>query len=163
MPGLRGNWLVCGVRGLAPCGTLHSEQPSGSLRGKTRAGSTGYHRGGLADAGQPAVRAGDPGRNPLWLVRAEVQIAGYMIPVAPSQAQGKVTHFLLVPDPGDWLNPPHMHAGEVIDVRMKDGQTTQLVERTAITVCGRLSLGSMNSLDRAILFLADATVGIMQE
>jgi hypothetical protein len=88
----------------------------------------------------------------------EVEIAGYMLPASPSRTQQKVTHFLLVPDPGDWLNPPHMHPGEVIDVLLKDGATTRLMERTAITVAGRLSYGSMNSSPRAVLFLADATV-----
>ena len=94
--------------------------------------------------------------HPGWF-GPQVQIAGYMIPVGPAKAQ-KVAHFLLVPDPGDWLNPPHLHAGEAIDVRLKDGETTRLVERIAITVCGRLSFGSINPNPRAVLFLADATV-----
>lgn len=94
---------------------------------------------------------------PEWF-GPEIQIAGYMIPAANSQSRQQVTHFLLVPDPGDWLNPPHMHAGEVIDVLLKDGATTKLIERTAITVCGRLSYGSMSANPRAVLFLADATV-----
>jgi hypothetical protein len=94
---------------------------------------------------------------PEWF-GPEVEIAGYMIPAAPAQPRQKVTHFLLVPDPGDWLNPPHMHAGEVIDVLLKSGATTQLIEKNAITVCGRLSYGSMNANPRAVLFLADATV-----
>ncbi|MGA3238935.1 MAG: hypothetical protein ABSG03_21875 [Bryobacteraceae bacterium] len=88
----------------------------------------------------------------------EVQIAGYMLPVDPGNAQRKVAHFLLVPDPGDWLDPPHLHAGEAIDVRLKDGQTTPLVARAVVTVCGRLSFGSMSPRPRAVLFLADATV-----
>ena len=88
----------------------------------------------------------------------EVEIAGYMIPVAPSPARQKVAHFLLVPDPGDWLNPPHLHAAEVIEVRLKDGETTRLVERTALVVCGRLSFGSLSANPRAMLFLTDATV-----
>jgi hypothetical protein len=88
----------------------------------------------------------------------EVQIAGYMLPADPGNAQRKVAHFLLVPDPGDWLDPPHLHAGEAIDVRMKDGRTTPLVERAVVTVCGRLSFGSMSPSPRAVLFLADATV-----
>jgi hypothetical protein len=88
----------------------------------------------------------------------EVEITGYMIPVAPSQARQNVAHFLLVPDPGDWLNPPHLHAAEVIDVRLRDGETTRLVERTAVTVCGRLSFGSLSANPRAMLFLGDAMV-----
>ena len=88
----------------------------------------------------------------------EVQIAGYMIPAAPSQGQQKVARFLLVPDPGDWLNPPHLHVSEVIDVRLRDGETTRLVERTGVTVCGRLSFGTMSANPRAMLFLADARV-----
>jgi Protein of unknown function (DUF3299) len=88
----------------------------------------------------------------------EVQIAGYMIPVGPVAAHQKVARFLLVPDPGDWLDPPHLHAGEAIDVRLKNGETTRLVERTAVVVSGRLSFGSMQPNPRAVLFLADATV-----
>jgi hypothetical protein len=88
----------------------------------------------------------------------EVEITGYMIPVASSQGWQKAAHFLLVPDPGDWLNPPHLHAAEVIDVRLKDGETTRLVERTAVVVCGRLSFGSLSANPRAVLFLAGATV-----
>jgi hypothetical protein len=105
----------------------------------------------LSEAANPAT--GRPG----WF-GPEVQIAGYMIPVGPGTAQQTVTHFLLVPDPGDWLNPPHLHAGEAIDVRLKEGETTRLAERTAIVVCGRLSFGSMKPNPRAVLFLADATV-----
>jgi hypothetical protein len=45
-----------------------------------------------------------------------------------------------------------------MDVRLKNGETTRLVERTAVTVCGRLSFGSMQPNPRAVLFLADATV-----
>jgi hypothetical protein len=88
----------------------------------------------------------------------EVQITGYMIPVGPANAQQTVARFLLVPDPGDWLNPPHLHAGEAIDVRLKDGETTRLVDRTGVTVCGRLSFGAMNANPRAVLFLADASI-----
>src|ERR1700721_1248488 len=74
----------------------------------------------------------------------EVQVAGYMISVGGGKAQQTVAHFLLVPDPGDWLNPPHLHAGEAIGVRLKDGETTRLVEGTGVTVCGKLSFGAMN-------------------
>src|SRR5580658_8556246 len=105
----------------------------------------------LSNSVNPAVA------RPEWF-GPEVQITGYMIPDTPSQSRQEVTHFLLVPDPGDWLNPPHMHAGEVVDVLLKDGAITRMRERTAITVCGRLSYGSINSNPRAVLFLADATV-----
>jgi hypothetical protein len=94
---------------------------------------------------------------PEWF-GPEVEIAGYMIPDAPSQPRQKVTRFLLVPDAGDWLNPPHMHAGEAIDVRLKDGQAMRLVERTAVNVRGRLSYGSINPNPRAVLFLTGAIV-----
>jgi hypothetical protein len=75
-----------------------------------------------------------------------VQIAGYMLPVGPAKGQQRVAHFLLVPDPGDWLNPPHLHASEVIDIRLQNGETAPLVERTAIVVCGQLSFGSMSRI-----------------
>jgi hypothetical protein len=93
----------------------------------------------------------------------EVEITGYMFPVASSQGGQKVAHFLLVPDPGDWLDPPHLHAAEVIDVRLKGGENTRLVERSAVVVCGRLSFGSLSANPRAILFLADATVDWLAE
>jgi len=105
----------------------------------------------LSGAANPAAD------RPGWF-GPEVQIAGYMIPVGPATAQETVAHFLLAPDPGDWLNPPHLHAGEAIDVRLKDGETTRLAERTAVVVCGRLSFGSMKPNPHAVLFLADATV-----
>jgi hypothetical protein len=105
----------------------------------------------LSGAVSPAVA------RPDWF-GPEVEIAGYMIPAASSEGQRKVSRFLLVPDPGDWLNPPHLHAGEAIDVQLKDGASTRLVERTAVTLIGRLSYGSMNANPRAILFLADAAV-----
>jgi hypothetical protein len=84
----------------------------------------------------------------------EVEITGYMIPVAPSPGSQKVTHFLLVPDPGDWLNLPHLHASKVIDVRLKGGENTRLVERTAVVVCGRLSFGSLSANPRAVFILS---------
>jgi hypothetical protein len=103
----------------------------------------------LSSAANPAAE------HPEWF-GPEVEIAGYMIPAAPAQARQKVMHFVLVPDPGDWLNPPHFHTGEAIDVRLKE--ETRMRERIAVTVCGRLSYGSMNSNPHTVLFLADATV-----
>ncbi len=88
----------------------------------------------------------------------EVEIAGYMIPIEPSESKERVGRFLLVPDPGDWLNPPHFHPGEVMDVRLRDGEKVRLIERTAVTVCGKLSLGSMESNPRAVFYLLAATV-----
>ena len=105
----------------------------------------------LSSAANPAAV------HPEWF-GPEVEIAGYMIPAPPVQARQKVMHFVLVPDPGDWLNPPHFHPGEAIDVRLKDGEETRMRERIAVTVCGRLSYGSMNSNPRTVLFLADASV-----
>jgi hypothetical protein len=105
----------------------------------------------LSGAAEPAAA------RPGWF-GPEVQITGYMIPVGPAKAQQKVAHFLLAPDPGDWLNPPHLHAGEVIDVRLQDGETTLLVERSAVVVCGRLSFGSMRPNPGAVLLLANATI-----
>jgi hypothetical protein len=48
--------------------------------------------------------------------------------------------------------------GDAVDFRLKDGQTIQLVERTGVTVCGRLSFGAMKPNPRAVLLLADAIV-----
>jgi hypothetical protein len=112
----------------------------------------------LEELGRLGFWACESGRSPPDWFGPEVEIAGYMIPVGPVKTRETVTRFLLAPDPGDWLNPPHLHAAEVIDVRLKDGETARLVERTAVTVCGRLSFGTMSANPRAILFLGDATV-----
>lgn len=93
---------------------------------------------------------------PSWF-GPEVEMVGYMLPAQPADSPENASRFLLVPDAGDWLNPPHLHPGEAIDVRLKDGETTRLVERTPVTVFGRLSVGSMNTNSRAVLFMAGAT------
>jgi hypothetical protein len=94
---------------------------------------------------------------PNWFGH-EVEVAGYMVPANPSEEPAEVTHFLLVPNPGDFLNPPHLHAGEVIDVRLRDGQATPLREGIAVTVTGKLSYGTINRNPRAVLFLTGAQV-----
>jgi hypothetical protein len=94
--------------------------------------------GGLVSApGGPVAARPD-------LFQAEVQVAGYMVEFGGSQVQdGSVKRFLLVPNPGNWLHPPHLDSDEVIDVTLKDGATTPLLERQAMIVRGILSVDPM--------------------
>jgi hypothetical protein len=74
----------------------------------------------------------------------ELQVAGYMWGLGGADVQdGLVKRFLLVPDPGNWIHPPHFHSGEVIDVMLKNGVTTPLLERQAVVVRGILSVDPM--------------------
>jgi hypothetical protein len=78
------------------------------------------------------------------LFQSEVEVAGYMVSFEGSQAHdGSVKRFLLVPNPGNWLHPPHLDSDEVIDVTLMDGATTPLLERQALTVRGILSVDPM--------------------
>jgi hypothetical protein len=75
------------------------------------------------------------------LPTATVRIPGYMIPFeeAPDK-NSEVTQFLLVPDPGNWLHPPHLDPGDVILVRLTGGAKARLLSRRAVWVTGKLSL-----------------------
>jgi hypothetical protein len=91
----------------------------------------------VSESGGPAAARPD-------LFKSEVQVAGYMVVFGGSQGRdGSVKRFLLVPDPGNWLHPPHLDSDEVIDVTLKDGETTPLVERQAMIVRGNLSVDPM--------------------
>ena len=63
------------------------------------------------------------------LFRREVQMVGYMFTFESSRERGSTARFLLVPDAGNWLNPPHFHPDEVVDVRLKAGMTIPLLDR----------------------------------
>ena len=56
---------------------------------------------------------------------------------------GTVGRFLLVPDPGSWLHPPHLHSGEVIDIRLEGGNSVPLLEGKVVIVCGTMSVDPM--------------------
>jgi hypothetical protein len=89
---------------------------------------------------------------PAELLAPTICVAGYMLQFAlPPVRQGNVTEFLLVPDPGNWLHPPHLEAGEVILVRTEQAQRTPLLQRQAVWVRGRMipSLFRSQSLESA--------------
>jgi hypothetical protein len=75
----------------------------------------------------------------------EVQVAGYIVALEGSRnANGAVPSFLLVPDAGNWLHPPHRDPGDVIHVTRNDGRMTPPVEKKAILVRGVLSVDPMD-------------------
>jgi hypothetical protein len=68
-----------------------------------------------------------------------VRVIGYMVSSKAPDHQGNVTEFLLVPNPGNWLHPPHLHPEDVIDVHMHGTNTTKFLARRAVWVEGWLS------------------------
>ena len=71
----------------------------------------------------------------------DVRVPGYMIPYNEAPEKGKVTRFLLVPDCGNWLHPPHrFDSSGVVVVLMNEGRQVPLIERSVLVVTGRLSL-----------------------
>jgi hypothetical protein len=68
-----------------------------------------------------------------------VQLPGYMIPFGRTRYDEHVDAFLLVPDPGNWLHPPHLDADEVVLVQMDNGKKVPLLERKAVWVRGTIS------------------------
>jgi hypothetical protein len=81
------------------------------------------------------------------LPTSPVRIPGYMIAFGDvPDKNGKVNQFLLVPDAGNWLHPPHLdYSGDVILVHLADGARTRLLSRTAVWVTGKLSLSAIKS------------------
>jgi hypothetical protein len=92
------------------------------------------------------------------LFEEEVQVLGYMLqfPASPIQ-DGTVGRFLLVPDPGNWLQAPHLHSGEVIDVRLGRGRSVPLLEGRVVIVRGRMSVDPMKLDPGEIVFHLLAT------
>jgi hypothetical protein len=73
----------------------------------------------------------------------EVQMIGYMIELEGSREEnGVVTRFLLVPNPGHWFHPPHLHPSKTVHVHLQDDRTVPLIERVAIVARGTLSIQS---------------------
>ena len=92
----------------------------------------------------------EPPNNPQTtrpdLFGTEVKVLGYMIPFPFPDVTNRgeaVGRFLLVPDPGNWLSPPHFHSGEVMDVRLSSGATVRLIEGKAVVVRGVMSVDPM--------------------
>jgi hypothetical protein len=69
-----------------------------------------------------------------------LQVPGYMLPFDQQQYGDKVGAFLLVPDPGTWVHPPHLERGEVIVVQMETGKSVRLLEKQAVWVRGKMSI-----------------------
>jgi hypothetical protein len=75
------------------------------------------------------------------LPTSPVRIPGYMITFEQTPDKNReVTQFLLVPDPGNWLHPPHLDPGEVVFVRLEGGAKARFVERKPVWATGKLSL-----------------------
>jgi hypothetical protein len=75
------------------------------------------------------------------LPTSQVRMPGYMIPFEEiPDKNSEVTQFLLVPDPGNWLHPPHLDPGDVVFVRLEGGARARLLARRAVWVTGKLSL-----------------------
>jgi hypothetical protein len=69
-----------------------------------------------------------------------VRLAGYMLPFDERpDREGRVSRFLLVPDAGNWLHPPHLDAGSVVIVRMDRGAKTPLLDRRPVWVTGDIA------------------------
>lgn len=74
----------------------------------------------------------------------------------------RVSRFLLVPDPGNWLHPPHLDRDMVVMVQMSAGQTAALYDRRPVWVRGRISLSPLrtDSIDALFRLNASAVWGI---
>jgi hypothetical protein len=77
------------------------------------------------------------------------QVPGYMLPFGQQRYGELVDAFLLVPDPGNWIHPPHLERGEVIVVQMEAGKSVRLLEKQAVWVRGKMSIAPLktNRLD----------------
>jgi hypothetical protein len=104
-----------------------------------------------SEPGDPAIRRAD-------LFGKEVRVLGYMLqfPGSPMR-NGTVGRFLLVPDPGNWLHPPHLHSGEVIDIRLEGGNSVPLLEGKVVIVCGTMSVDPMKLDPGEVVFHLLAT------
>jgi hypothetical protein len=72
---------------------------------------------------------------------SSVRIPGYMIAFGDiPDKNGEVSQFLLVPDPGNWLHPPHLDPGDVVLVRLEGGAKTRFLARRPVWAIGKLSL-----------------------
>lgn len=71
-------------------------------------------------------------------------IPGYMLSYQAPDHDGNVSQFLLVPDPGTWIHPPHLDPGEVVVVRMLGGTKAPLLDRRSVWVEAQLSPSTVN-------------------
>ena len=61
----------------------------------------------------------------------------------PPDREGKVSQFLLVPDPGTWIHPSHLEPGEVVLVRTLSGARVPLMDRKPVWVEGQLAASTV--------------------
>jgi hypothetical protein len=85
-----------------------------------------------------------------------LQVPGYMLPFDQHRYGDQVGAFLLVPDPGTWVHPPHLEGGEVIVVQMETGKSVRLLEKQAVWVRGRISLAPLKTKRLDALFRMNA-------
>jgi hypothetical protein len=75
------------------------------------------------------------------LPTSKVRVPGYMIAFEQvPDKNSEVTQFLLVPDPGNWLHPPHLDPGDVVFVRLEGGTKARFLDRRPVWAIGKLSL-----------------------
>jgi hypothetical protein len=80
------------------------------------------------------------------MLNALVEVPGYMLPFDERPDEhGALSRFLLVPDPGNWLHPPHLDTGDVVVVNMAGRGKTFFYERKAVRVSGRLAREPLKS------------------
>jgi hypothetical protein len=108
--------------------------------------------------------SGGPMESRPDLFRREVQMVGYLFTFGSSQERESTARFLLVPDAGNWLNPPHFHPDEVVDVRVKAGMTISLLDRKAVVVRGMLSVESADlKIGRVVYHLLASDVRVYRD
>jgi hypothetical protein len=89
---------------------------------------------------------------------SDVCLPGYMIQSDdPMDRNRSLREFLLVPNPGNWLHPPHLDDGDVVVVKMRGGLRTPLLARRAVWAQGKLSLAPVKTDRVEARFQLDAS------
>jgi hypothetical protein len=89
---------------------------------------------------------------------SDVCLPGYMIQSDdPMDRTRSLREFLLVPNPGNWLHPPHLDDGDVVVVKMRGGLRTPLLARRAVWAQGKLSLAPVKTDRVEARFQLDAS------
>jgi len=86
-----------------------------------------------------------------------VQLPGYMMPFVTGLHDYTAGNFLLVPDPGNWLHPPHLEPDEVVLVRIQSAARLAVIERRAVWVRGRMSVAPLRNGDLNVVYRMDAS------
>ena len=89
---------------------------------------------------------------------SQVQLAGYMLPFGTDRDGDRVNTFLLVPDPGNLLHPPHLKdRGAVVVVRLEPGKSVRLTGKQQVWVRGRMSVQTFTEANVEAVFQMVAT------